>query len=201
MQAAPCPRLLVTAFQPFGAPGKPVRPENASDSVLRAFGDREGNRYDLLVLPVEPLAEVLLARALARDPVGVVSMGEAGLPGAWDTNVEEVARDLPVTAGGHPGAAAAGFRASPFARSIPLLPGMERADRIGAYWCNRAYYRVLEWCQLFHRPAVFLHLRVEGHRARQLRHLDHAVRFMEESLRGPPAGSRPAARGAYLARR
>jgi hypothetical protein len=168
---------------------------------MRAFGDREGGRCDLLLLPVEPLCEVALARALARDPAGVVAMGEIGRPGAWDTNVEEVARDLPVAVGGHPGADEAGFRSSIFAAELPLLPGMDRADRIGSWWCNRAYYRVLEWCQLFHRPAAFLHLRVEGNRDRQLRHLQHAVRFMEDGLRGPPAWSRPSARGAYLARR
>jgi hypothetical protein len=56
---------------------------------------------------------------------------------------------------------------------------MERGDRIGAYWCNRAYFRVLQWCTLFARPGVFLHLRVDGARGRQLRHLEHVVAAME----------------------
>lgn len=192
------PRILVTAFEPFAPPGKPKRPENASETVLRAFGARKGEGYDLLMLPVDARCEVLLARALSRDPAGVVSMGETGQFGGWDTNVEEFARDVPVRPGGFPGASEGGFRSSLFAAELPLLPGMDRADRIGSWWCNRAYFRVLEWCGLFHRPAAFLHLRVEGNRARQIRHLEYTVSHMESGLRGPPPGRRVTRRATAL---
>jgi len=175
---APPRRILVTAFEPFAAPGKPMRPENASETVLLEFLERHRDRCASVVLPVDPRCEVALARALNGDPLGVVAMGETGAAGHWDTNVEEFARDLPVrTAAGAPGLPPDGtpFRASEFAAEVPLLEGMRRRDGIGSWWCNRAYWRVLEWCQLFHRPAVFLHLRVAGDRSRQLRHLEHVV--------------------------
>lgn len=187
-EPTPPSRLLVTAFEPFGAPGRPKRPANASEEVLRAFAERHPGRCDLLVFPVDPRCEVRLARAMNANPAGVVAMGEAGLPGAWDTNVEVLAYDRPVAAAGTPGNTAGSATAdaparasarSSFAARLHLLPGMEREDRIGSYWCNRAYFRVLQWCTLFARPGVFLHLRVEGDRARQLLHLDHAVRAME----------------------
>jgi pyrrolidone-carboxylate peptidase len=172
--------MLVTAFEPFGLPGKAKRPGNASEDVLRAFEDRARGRYDLLVLPVDPKCEVRLARALNRDPVAVVAMGEASLPGPWDTNVEVRAWDrpiVPVRPAGLPGAAPSeSFFSSPFAAGLPLLPGMEREDRIGSYWCNLAYYRILEWCLRFERPTAFLHLRVDGDRGRQGAHLDHVLR-------------------------
>ena len=172
--------ILITAFEPFAPPGKPMRPENASERVLRAFEDRAGVRHRLLVLPVDPRCEVALARALHEDPAGVVAMGEAGLPGPSDTNVETCARDLPVG----PSGAAGEVRPvrglySPFAADLPLVEGMSREDRIGTYWCNRAYFRVLEWCRRFARPAVFLHLRVDGDRERQVRHLEHVLARME----------------------
>jgi pyrrolidone-carboxylate peptidase len=184
-------RILVTAFEPFGPPGGPVRPENASETVLRALRERDPARIDSIVLPVDPRCEVALARAFDADPPGVLALGEAGGPGEWDTNVEEVARDLPVgrspASAQDPGSAV--FRSSLFAAGVPLLPGMERGDRIGSYWCNRAYWRVLEWCQLFHRPAVFLHLRVGGDRARQADHAAHVLACMERA-----AGLLPPAR-------
>ena len=185
-KSAEAPGILVTAFEPFGPPGKPKRPGNASETVLRAFEDRARGRGACVVLPVDPQCEVVLARALHGAPAGIVAMGEAGLPGTWDTNVEIVARDLPVTASRSAGPAdegspAAGL-ASPFAASIPLIAGMEREDRIGSYWCNRAYFRVLQWCRIFGKHGVFLHLRVEGDRPRQLRHLEHVVAAMERSI-------------------
>jgi hypothetical protein len=150
---------------------------------LRAFGDRARGRCDLVVLPVDARCEVQLARALHRNPAGVVAMGEASLPGAWDTNVEVRAWDRLVAAsraaGPSPRAPSEAFFSSPFAASLPLLPGMEREDRIGSWWCNRAYYRVLEWCLRFERPAVFLHLRAGGDRGRHVAHLEHAVAAME----------------------
>jgi len=181
----PPTRLLVTAFEPFAPPGRGMRPGNASEDVIRAFEDRARGRCDLLVLPVDPRCEVALARALDRDPAGVVAMGEAALPGSWDSNVEVRAWDRPVVparaAGPSSSAPSEAFFASPVAEGLPLLPGMEREDRIGSYWCNRAYYRVLEWCLRFGRPALFLHLRVEGDRGRQGAHLDHAVREVERA--------------------
>ena len=189
-KSAAAPTILVTAFEPFGMPGKPKRPENASETVIRAFEDRGRGRRTCVVLPVDPRCEVVLARALHGAPAGIVAMGEAGLPGTWDTNVETIARDLPVTASRPAGPAeerclVAGL-ASPFAASIPLLEGMEREDRIGSWWCNRAYFRVLQWCRLFGRHGVFLHLRVEGDRARQLRHLEHVVAAMEREISAAP---------------
>lgn len=175
--------ILVTAFEPFGPPGKPVRPENASEVVLRAFLRGSRTPVDAVVLPVNPRAEVQLARALHGDPAGVVALGEAGGEGGWDTNVEVVARDLPVAAGRAPTGGDAPLLSSPFAPAIPLLPGMERKDRIGSYWCNRAYWRVLEWCLRFERPAVFLHLRVDGDRDRQRSHLEHVLSVMGTHLR------------------
>jgi pyrrolidone-carboxylate peptidase len=185
--AKPPSRLLVTAFEPFAPPGKPLRPGNASEDVIRAFEDRSRGRCDLLVLPVDPTCEVRLARALNRDPSAVVAMGEAGLPGAWDTNVEVRAWDRPIVpsrTAGPPGASPSeAFFSSPFAAGLPLLPGMEREERIGSFWCNRAYYRILEWCLRFERPAAFLHLRVDGDRGRQGVHLEHAVREAEKAVR------------------
>lgn len=184
--------MLVTAFEPFappgGLPGKAKRPGNASEDVLRAFEDRARGRCDLLVLPVDPTCEVRLARALNRDPVAVVAMGEASLPGPWDTNVEVRAWDrpiVPVRPASRPAFRPAAlpdatpsesFFSSSFAAGLPLLPGMEREDRIGSHWCNLAYYRILEWCLRFERPAAFLHLRVDGDRGRQGAHLDHVLR-------------------------
>lgn len=176
-------RLLITAFEPFGAPGKPKRPENASEEVLRAFGDRPSLRCDLVVLPVALRCEVVLARSLHRNPAGIVATGEAGSPGAWDTNVEAFARDLPVTAAPE-GQEGVLRLESAFARGLPLLPGMEREDRIGSYWCNRAYFRVLQWCRFIRVPAVFLHFRVDGDRRRQLGHLEHVVAEMERVTAG-----------------
>jgi len=183
---APPSRLLVTAFEPFGPPGKPKRAANASEEVLCAFGDRHPGHCDLLVLPVDPRCEVVLARALNGNPVGVVATGEAGLPGNWDTNVEVLARDLPVSAGPPtPGPEAPVLVTSSLAQRLHLLPGMEREDRIGSYWCNRVYFRLLQWCTRFARPGVFLHLRVDGDRGHQLRHLQHAVTAMERETRPP----------------
>lgn len=202
--AKPPSRLLVTAFEPFAPPGKPLRAGNASEDVIRAFEDRSRGRCDLLVLPVDPTCEVRLARALNRDPSAVVAMGEAALPGTWDTNVEVRAWDRPVIqsrsagvpsrsvpsrsvpsrAAGPPGASPSeAFFSSSFAAGLQLLPGMEREERIGSYWCNRAYYRVLEWCLRFERPAAFLHLRVDGDRGRQGVHLEHAVKEAEKAVR------------------
>ena len=199
----PAPRILVTAFEPFGPPGKPLRPENASERVLRAFLELHPARVSTVVLPVDARCEIHLAREFDRDPAGVVATGEAGGDGPWDTNVEEVARDLPVAASAtlDPGAAGnAVFRTSLFAPALSLLPGMEREDRIGSYWCNRAYWRVLEWTQLFHRPAVFLHFRVGGDRERQVAHLAHVVAAMERTLhRAPPPRVRRGGGGTSLA--
>lgn len=169
-------RILVTAFEPFGPPGQPKRPSNASEEVLRAFGARFPGRCELLVLPVDARSEVRLARGLNGNPVGIVSMGEAGLPGTWDTNVEVRAYDVPLSA---TGVGAAPVAESTFAPRLHLLQGMEREERIGTYWCNRAYFLLLQWCARFERPAVFLHLRVEGDRERQALHLDHVVRALE----------------------
>ena len=179
IEPAPQPRLLVTAFEPFGAPGRPRRPSNASEEVVRAFAQRHPDRCAIVVLPVDPRCEVRLARALDGNPSGVVSLGEAGLEGEWDTNVEVRARDLPVEAGRSRPERGGLAADSPLARRIHLLPGMEREDRIGTYWCNRAYFRVLQWCARFDRPGIFLHLRVDGARGRQLRHLEHVVAAME----------------------
>ena len=186
----PASRILVTAFEPFGRPGSPVRPENASERVLRAFLELHPDRVSSAVLHVDARCEVHLAREFDGNPGGVVATGEAGGEGKWDTNVEEVARDLPVAASAAVDVEAGGdavFRTSLFAPGLALLPGMEREDRIGSYWCNRAYWRVLEWTQLFHRPAVFLHFRVGGDRERQLHHLAHVVDSTERTLhRAPP---------------
>ncbi|NUN52972.1 MAG: hypothetical protein HUU06_09340, partial [Planctomycetaceae bacterium] len=65
-------RILVTAFEPFGPPGGPVRPENASETVLRALLARDPGRFDALLLPVDPRCEVALARAFDGDPPGVL---------------------------------------------------------------------------------------------------------------------------------
>ncbi len=194
--------ILVTAFERFASPGKTLRPgpmgrENESEEALRAFGDHARGRCDLVVLPVDARCEVQLARALHRNPAGVVAMGEASLPGDWDTNVEVRAWDRLVVAsqtipqraaGPSPRAPSEAFFSSPFAASLPLLPGMEREDRIGSYWCNRAYYRVLEWCLRFERPALFLHLRAGGDRGRHVAHLEHAVAAMERQV-GTGAGA------------
>jgi hypothetical protein len=175
----PAPRLLVTAFEPFGPPGRPPRPENASERVLRAFGDGPGRDHRLVILPVDPRAEVVLARALQEGPAGVLGTGEAGLAGAWDTNLEVRAYNRPVTAARPDGEAGpAAFLHSDIAASIPLLPGMEREDRIGSYWCNRVYFRLLRWCLVLGRPGAFLHFRVEGDRARQAAHLAHVAAWM-----------------------
>ncbi len=192
--------ILVTCFEAFAPPGKRLRPENESEEVLRVFGDRNAHRSpvpgpgtgagrcDLLILPVDPRCEVQLARALHRNPSGVVAMGEAGLDGSWDTNVEVRAWDRPIlterAAGRPPRTPSEAFFSSPFAASLPLLPGMEREERIGSYWCNRAYYRILEWCIRFERPAVFLHLRVGSDRTNHVAHLEHALGIM---ARGIPA--------------
>jgi hypothetical protein len=183
-------RLLVTAFEPFAPPGGTMRASNASEEVLHAFGDRHAGRCDLLVLPVGPLCEVRLARALNRSPAGVVAMGETGQEGDWDTNLETRAYDRPVAAG-TPGRGTASA-VSDFSLRLHLLPGMAREDRIGSYWCNRAYFRILQWCIRFGRPGLFLHLRVDGDRARQLRHVGHAVQAMEREAsfaRAPSLGA------------
>lgn len=177
------PLLLVTAFEPFGPPGRPPRAENASETVLRAFGRGPGRDHRLVVLPVDPRAEVVLARALQEGPAGVIGTGEAGLPGAWDTNLEVRAYDRPVTAARAAGEAEpAAFLPSGLAPAIPLLPGMEREDRIGSYWCNRVYFRTLRWCLHLGRPAAFLHFRVDGDRDRQAAHLAHVAARMEEAV-------------------
>jgi pyrrolidone-carboxylate peptidase len=181
------PFILVTGFRPFGLPGRPSRPENASETVLRSLEDRSRGNHPFVVLPVDPRCEVLLARALDLGPAGVVATGEAGLDGSWDTNVEGVARDLPVQVVRPPERArledtTAGFIPSTFAGQVPLLDGMDRADRIGAFWCNRAYFRVLQWCRRFERPGVFLHLRVDGDRARQARHVEHVLGEMQRAV-------------------
>jgi len=183
MNAAPTPRrILVTAFEPFGPPGKSKRDANASEEVVRAFRGNHPGRCDVRVLPVGPLAEVHLARALQLHPLGVVGMGETGQEGEWDTNVEPGAADITVRTGGlRPGTP---MRASEFATSIPLLPGMEREVRIGAYWCNRIYFRALEWSHIHRIPAVFLHLRVGCDRRRQREHLEHVVAHMERVVGG-----------------
>ena len=192
------PRLLVTAFEPFGLPGRSMRAENASESVLRAIRERPGFRHEALVLPVDARCEVHLARALNRDPAGIVALGESGAAGRWDTNVEFLARDLPPRAYRSEGIApevprTAAVLPSSFAMDVPLLPGMEREDRIGSYWCNRAYWRVLQWCRLFSRPAIFLHFRVEGDRRNQLFHLEHVRAEMEARLAGGAAKPEPPA--------
>jgi hypothetical protein len=180
------PRILVTAFRPFAAPGKPMRPVNRSEEVLKAFLDRWPDSCRSLVLPVDARSEVVLARALDHNPLGVVCTGETGEPGDWDTNVEEFAFDLPVQAAydGRPLREEPRWLSSPFAESLPLREGMARRDRIGAFWCNRVYFRVLQWCNRFARPGVFLHLRTEGDLERQVRHLEHAVKAMDAALVG-----------------
>jgi len=180
------PRILVTAFRPFAPPGRPLRPVNRSQEVLEAFLARSPGAVRSLVLPVDPRCEVVLARALDQNPVGVVATGEIEEPGEWDTNVEEFAFDLPVQTSGE-GRGARGeprWLSSPFAGSFPLREGMERRERIGAFWCNRVYFRVLQWCNRFARPGVFLHLRTEGDLERQVRHLEHAVKAMDAALVG-----------------
>jgi pyrrolidone-carboxylate peptidase len=186
-------RLLLAAFEPFGARADSARPENASETVLRAWAKRHAGRHAVVILPVDPRCEVVLARALHDNPAGVVALGEAGLPGAWDTNVEVRARDLPIVAArsaGAPAPAKAATLSSDFAPTLALPPGMEREDRIGSFWCNRTYYRVLQWCNLFGRPSVFLHLRVDGDRARQGEHLAQVVERMEQAATrgGRPVG-------------
>jgi hypothetical protein len=184
------PFLLVTAFEPFGPPGRPPRPENASETVLRAFGNGPGRDHRLVVLPVDPRAEVVLARALQEGPAGVIGTGEAGLSGAWDTNLEVRAYDRPVVAARSAGTAApAPFLFSDFAAGVPLVPGLEREDRIGSYWCNRVYFRLLRWCLTLGRPGAFLHFRVEGDRARQAAHLAHVAARLEAALAGASAGA------------
>jgi len=182
-EPAPQTRLLVTAFEPFGAPGKPKRASNASEETLRAFAARHPGRCTVVILPVDARCEVALARAMNGNPAGVVATGEAGLAGGWDTNVEMLAWDRPVDVSRPGGNGTRGdaerCARSAFAPRLHLLPGMEREERIGSYWCNRAYYRVLQWCALFGRPGVFLHQRVDGARGAQLRHLEHVVTAME----------------------
>jgi len=179
------PRILVTAFRPFAPPGKPLRPSSRSEEVLAGFLVRTPDSVDTHLLPADPRCEVALARALDRDPFGVVALGETQEEGSWDTNVEENAYDLPVQA-----AAGGPFRREPrwlssfFAEGIPLREGMERRDRIGSWWSNRAYFRILQWCNRFARPGVFLHVRTDGDLERQVRHLDHVVKAMDAALAG-----------------
>lgn len=180
------PRILVTAFRPFAPPGKAPRPVNRSEEVLGAFLARSPDAGDTLLLPADPRCEVALARALDRDPFGVVALGETAETGPWDTNVEENAYDLPVQAknNGGPFRREPRWLSSAFAETIPLREGMERRDRIGSWWCNRAYFRILQWCNRFARPGVFLHVRTEGDLERQVRHLDHVVKAMDAALSG-----------------
>jgi hypothetical protein len=180
-------RILVTAFEPFAPAGKPMRPSNASEEVLRAFGDRAAGKCEFLVLPVDARSEVRLARSLNLNPAGIVAMGEIDREGAWDTNVEVRAWDRPVSsvapdAPPPPSHAEPWFLHSPFARDLPLQAGMDREDRIGSFWCNRVWFRALQWSLRFERPAIFLHLRVGGDRARQLAHLRHCVQWMESAV-------------------
>jgi len=179
-------RVLVTAFRPFAPPGGPMRPVNRSQEVLEAFRAASPDAGDFLVLPVDPRCEVALARSLDRNPAGVVCLGETSEAGDWDTNVEEMAYDLPVQSG--PGASPRPVEprwiSSPFAGAFPLRDGMERRDRIGAFWCNRVYFRALQWCNRFARPGVFLHLRTSGDLGRQVGHLDHVLKALDAALLG-----------------
>ena len=180
------PRILVTAFRPFAPPGGRMRDVNRSQEVLEALLAQTPDAFDSRVLPVDPRCEVALARSLDRNPAGVVCMGETSEPGSFDTNVEEIAYDLPIHAG--PGAAPRRHEprwlSSPFSGAFPLRDGMERRDRIGAFWCNRVYFRALQWCNRFARPGVFLHVRTGGDLARQVKHLDHVLRAMDAALLG-----------------
>jgi hypothetical protein len=61
---------------------------------------------------------------------------------------------------------------------------MERQVRIGNFYCNRVYLRGLEHTSLRKRPAVFLHLRVDGDRGRQIGHVKYVLDEMERTIRG-----------------
>ena len=178
------PRILVTAFRPFAPPGGTMRSANRSQEVLEALLAQSPGACDSLLLPVDPRCEVSLARSLDRDPDGIISLGETSEPGPWDTNVEEIAYDLPVNVAPNTRHREPRWLSSAFASAFPLREGMERRDRIGAYWCNRVYFRALQWCNRFARPGVFLHLRTGGDLARQVRHLDHVLKAMDAALLG-----------------
>ncbi len=177
--------LLLTAFEPFGTPTRPDRGTNASEEVLLLWRERHPGIHRTLILPVSRRAETILARALTADVAGVIATGEAGIDGAWDTNIEPWAEDRPIASPGisPPGQETPLRLHSAFAPTVELVPGLEREPRIGAYWCNRVYFRILDWARWNPRPVVFLHLRVDGDRSRQRTHLEHVVAAMEGTIR------------------
>ncbi|MHC4924619.1 MAG: C15 family peptidase [Planctomycetota bacterium] len=173
-------RILITAFEPFASPGKPMRDANASQEVLEAFVTRYPDRCDHVVLPVNTACEEQLHYAKEGGPAGISSMGEADREGDWHTNAEPLAWDRAVQTG-TPEDDASSMR-SAFVEGLPLTEGMESEERIGSYWCNRVYYLDLQWSNGRGHPVVFLHLRVHGSRERQLEHLEHVVAHMERVL-------------------
>jgi hypothetical protein len=181
LSSGPPRHILVTAFAPFGTPLRPNRGANASEEVARAWIGRGRTGVRVLVLPVSPAAEVVLARALSANPSAIVATGEAAFPPGPDTVLEPWAEDREVETG--PAEGPALRLHSSAADEISLVDGLARGPSIGRYWCNRVYFRILEWTLVHPRPAVFLHMRVEGDRARQRGHLDHVVARLDAMAR------------------
>ena len=154
------PRLLITAFEPFGE-----RDRNASREVLAAIRARHGNRFSYAVLPVSDDGERRLRALLADGRYdGVIALGEdVRLPGRT-IHVEPYAVDAPLSKEIRPARPSERVPA-PAAVAAARATGLPLVSGIGLYYCNRVYLHALRT----ERPAVFLHVPVHGDRATHVR--------------------------------
>lgn len=168
-------KLLLTAFQPFGLKGL-VSGQNISKQVCDALARERGGDVQYVVLDVGPAAETQLSVALAEEPGGVLLSGEdlslLTSPARVEPRAYNPGQQLGLNIPKLVPWGVLSFRL-PWARSLSsnlaeqaaAAAGGRRAElreHIGTFWCNRMYYRALEWGQAQARPVLFVHLGVFG---------------------------------------
>ena len=168
-------KVLLTAFQPFGAKGA-LSGNNISKQVCDVLAKEQGGRVNYVVLDVGETGESQLADALAMNPRGVLLSGEDTSMIGPQVRIEPKAYDpaqqlnltIPklvpwgVLSLRLPGASSL---SSDFAEEAVAAAGGRKVafqTGIGTFWCNRIYYRALQWGDPRSRPVLFVHLGVFG---------------------------------------
>jgi pyrrolidone-carboxylate peptidase len=167
------PRILITAFEPFGLTGKFLGRGNASQDVMDNIMVLDRIRYDFQLLPASREAPVELRQRLKiSPPSGVLLMGEDLVKNPLHVKIE-------------PSANAGLVLTSSFAESI----APNNRSTIGHFHCNSVYATALRWSEEVDpkAPVVFVHIPVLGNHLHHTQEVFGILEKMQAHLGEKPA--------------